>query len=58
MKPLTEKEKDAILTDRIIRRIGQTIAGKTNCPPMIAYEIEKRIIREEILLSKEIGYYD
>jgi hypothetical protein len=58
MKTQAEKEKDAILRDRIIRRIGQTIAGKTNCPPMIAYEIEKRIIREEILLSKEIGYYD
>lgn len=58
MKTQAEKEKDAILRDRIIIRIGQTIAGKTNCPPMIAYEIEKRIIREEILLSKEIGYYD
>lgn len=36
------------LANRILLRVGRTIAGKSNCPPLIADEIWKRITREEI----------
>jgi hypothetical protein len=42
------------IINRILLRVGRTIAGKSNCPPLIADEIWKRIIREEIEKSLTI----
>ena len=44
----TKTISDSELRDRILRRVSQTIAGKSNCPPAIAGMIWKRIIAEEV----------
>jgi chorismate mutase len=36
------------LKERILQRVSQTIAGRSNCPPAIADSIWKRIIKEEV----------
>lgn len=46
-------DKKAELRNRILIRLGQTIAGKNNCPKLIADKIRKRIIREEIAKSNQ-----
>lgn len=40
----TEQE----LRNRILLRYGRTIAGRSDCPPLIAERILQRIIQEEI----------
>ena len=41
------------LKERILRRVSQTIAGRSDCPPAIADSIWKRIIKEEV--QKELN---
>ena len=50
------KRRDLILINKIQTRLRQSI--HPNSPKVVWTKIKDRIINEEILLSKEIGYYD
>jgi len=42
------EETDKELRNRILLRYGRTVAGRSDCPPLIAKRILQRIIQEEI----------
>lgn len=49
----SQEIRDRELRDRILRRLGRTVAGRPDCPPAIADRIRRAIIREETLRAHE-----